>query len=183
MSALPELLVRHRPALLRYVERHAGAVQRFESPEDLVQGIHLRALEHQEGFSFQGREPFLAWLHEVARNFLNTRRAYWSALKRRPAGLLRLTQGVGTDAHGVAEPAALATGPATFAGRAEQVALAARALGLLLERDQVLVRWAGEGASTAEIAARLALSDAAAERARQRAVERFRKAHRLLQRR
>lgn len=182
MSELPELLVRFRPDLLRYVERHAGSVLRFETAEDLVQGVHLRALSYQSRFTFRGREPFLKWLYEVSRNHVATRKAHWSALKRRPRAILRLTQGAGTnpDPRGVAEPAGAGTGPSTLAGRLEEAALAVRALDLLLERDRALVRWAGEGTSAAEIAERLQISAGAAERARQRAVERFRKAYRLL---
>jgi RNA polymerase sigma factor (sigma-70 family) len=180
VSALAELLVRYRPDLVRFVERRAGSVLRFESAEDLVQGIHLNALRHGARFRYQGREPFLAWMHTVARHHIATRRAYWHALKRRPRGLLRLTRAPGTDPRGVAEPAAGATGPSTFAGRAEHVARAARALDLLLERDRQLVQWASAGTADAEIAERLGLSRAAAERARQRALGRYRKTFRLL---
>jgi len=183
VTDLAEMLVRHRPALLRYVERHAGSVLRFETSEDLVQGIHLRALEHGDRFTWRGREPFFQWLHQVARNHIGTRRAHWSALKRRPAALLRLTQEASTDPGAVVEPAVRRTGPSTLAGRLEEASLAVRALDLLLDRDRELIRWASEGASTQEVAERLALTPAAAERARQRALERYRKAFRLLQRR
>lgn len=180
-ARLPELLVRYRVDLLRFVERRAGPLLRFETPDDLVQGIHLRALEHQDRFEYRGREPFLGWLHELARNYLSKRRAHWSALKRRPAGLFRLTRAEGTG--GVAEPAGAGTGPATFAERREMLTLAVQALDLLMERDRQLVRWASRGVTTDEIAERLDLSRTSAERARQRAVERFRKAFRLLRRR
>ena len=183
MSELPQLLVRYRPDLLRFVERRAGAVLRFEAAEDLVQGIHLRALEFQAKFTYRGREPFLKWMHEVARNHIATRRAHWSALKRRPRALLRLTQASSTDPGGVAEPAGLRTGPSTLAGRLEEASAAVRALDLLLERDRKLIRFACDGLTTAEIAERLEISPSAAERARLRAVERFRKAYRLLQQR
>jgi len=180
-AGLPELLVRYRVDLLRFVERRAGPVLRFETAEDLVQGIHLRALEHESGFEYRGREPFLGWMHELARNYLARRRAHWTALKRRPAGLCRLTRAGGPG--GVAEPAGTGTGPSTFAERRELLTLAVQALDLLMERDRDLVRWASRGVTTDEIAERLQLSRTSAERARQRAVERFRKAFRLLRRR
>lgn len=180
MSALAEHLLRFRPDLLRHVERRGGAILRFETADDLVQGIHLRALEREAQYEHRGRETFLAWMYEVARNHLATRRAHWSALKRRPAGLLRFTQDLSTNPAGIAVPAARDTGPATLAGRIEDASRAVRALDLLLERDQQLVQWANEGATTAEVADRLGISSIAAERARQRALGRFRKAYRLL---
>jgi len=182
-KTLAGLLVLHRVNLLRYVERRAGRVLRFETADDLVQGIHLRALEHEANFAYRGREPFFAWLHEVARNFIATRHTHWTALKRHPAGLFRLTQAASSDPGAVLEPPVTATGPSTFASRREQLSLAVKALDLLMPRDRDLVRWASEGLTTAEIAQRLELAPTSAERARQRAIERFRKAYRLLQQR
>ena len=89
---LPELLVRFRPDLVRYTERHAGGVLRFETAEDLVQGAHLRALEYASSFDYRGREPFLKWMYEVARSHIASRRAHWAALKRSPARLLRMAR-------------------------------------------------------------------------------------------
>ena len=183
MNELPELLVEHRVALLRFVERNAGAVQRFETPDDLVQGIHLRALQHKHDFEFRGKEPFLAWMYQVARSHIKERREHWLALKRQPAGLFRLTQAATSDPGAIVEPAGSATGPSTFAARREQLTRAVQALGMLMQRDRELVRWATEGASDASIARRLDLTTAAAAKARQRAIERFRKAHRLLSQR
>jgi len=180
VSELPELLIRFRPDLLRFVERHAGPVLRFETAEDLVQGVHLRALEYGDTFTYRGREPFLKWIHEVARNHIGTRRAHWAALKRNPAALLRLTLGAGSDPGAAVEPMRPDTGPATLAGRLEQASQAVRALDLLLERDRELVRWSLDGVASREMAERLQISETAADRARQRAVERFRKAFRLL---
>jgi DNA-directed RNA polymerase specialized sigma24 family protein len=80
----------------------------------------------------------------------------------------------------VPEPAATATGPTTFASRREQLVLATKALDLLLPRDRDLVKWSGEGLSTEEQARRLDLSAEAAGRARRRALDRFRKAFRLV---
>ncbi len=180
MSELPELLIRYRPDLLRYVERHAGPVLRFETAEDLVQGVHLRALEYRATFEYRGREPFLKWVHEVARNHMHTRRAHWSALKRNPAALLRLTMGAASDPKAAAEPPRPDTGPSTLAGRLEQASTAVRALDLMLDRDRELIRWATDGVTSREMGERLQISETAADRARQRAIERFRKAFRLL---
>ncbi|MHC4339989.1 MAG: RNA polymerase sigma factor [Planctomycetota bacterium] len=182
MSDLPELLVQFRADLLRFVERHAGSLLRFETTEDLLQGIHLRALEHKGGFQFQGRERFLAWLYKVARNYLGARRVHWNALKRKPAGLFRLTQSVSSDPGAIVAPAATATGPSTFADRREQLTIAVKALAVLMPRDQQLVQWSTDGVENAEMAERLGISREAAERARLRALERFRKAHQLLSR-
>jgi len=116
----------------------------------------------------------------VARNHIGTRRAHWAALKRNPAALLRLTLGAGSDPGAAVEPMRPDTGPATLAGRLEQASQAVRALDLLLERDRELVRWSLDGVASREMAERLQISETAADRARQRAVERFRKAFRLL---
>jgi DNA-directed RNA polymerase specialized sigma24 family protein len=77
-------------------------------------------------------------------------------------------------------PADTSTGPATMADRLEQLTLATRALALLLDRDRDLVRWSCDGLPVADMAERLAISEEAAGKARQRAVERLRKAHRLV---
>ena len=58
-----------------------------------------------------------------------------------------------------------------------------KALAVLLPRDQQLVRWSSEGLDSGAMAERLGISRDAADRARLRALERFRKAHRLLARR
>ena len=180
MSApeLPELLEEFRDDLLRFAQSHAGRLVRYESPEDLLQGIHVRALERGGEFEYRGREPFLAWLYSVARSYITDRHVYWAALKRRPAALLRLTWG--DSSSGVPEPIATATGPSTFADRREQLSLAVRALALLLPRDQELVQGSSEGLSIAELAEHLEISYDAAERARLRALDRFRKAYRLI---
>jgi len=180
---LPELLVANRVPLLRHVERRGGSVLRYETADDLVQGIHLRALKYVDSFEYRGPEPFFAWLYDVARTHLKERREHWQALKRRPARLFRLTQAASSDPGAVAEPAGTGTGPSTFAARKEHLTLAVKALGMLLPRDQNLVRWSTEGLDDDEIAGRLGLEPRAAARARQRAVERFRRAYRLLDQR
>jgi len=180
VTDLPELLVQHRVHLLRFVERRAGPVLRFETADDLVQGVHLHALEHKHKFEYRGVEPFLAWLHEVARRYVGDRRDHWSALKRRPAQLFRLTQAATTGGGGVAEPAERRTGPSTFAARREQLELAVQALDMLMPRDRELVRWTSEGFDDEDIAHKLHLEPKSAARARQRALDRFRTAHQLL---
>jgi DNA-directed RNA polymerase specialized sigma24 family protein len=49
-----------------------------------------------------------------------------------------------------------------------------------MSRDRELVSWASNGLSTAEIAARLGISQEATEKARARALERLRKAFALV---
>ncbi len=179
---LSELLVRHRLEMVRYIERHAGPLLRYETAEDLWQGVCLEALRGQERFTYRGREPFFAWIHTLTRRHLRARRDHWNALKRRPGRLLRLTEGATSDPGAVVGPALQRTGPSTFAARRELLTVAVKALGCLLERDQKLVRWSSEGLPPSEQAARLGLSPAATDRARLRALERFRKAYRVLSR-
>jgi len=117
-------------------------------------------------------------IHKVARNVLADRHAHWSALRRRPARLLRLTLG-GESGAGV-DPALSATGPSTFAARRELMDIAVKALTLLREEDRRLVRWQSEGVLLKEQAERLGASYAATDSASRRAVERYRKAFRIV---
>ena len=172
-------LVEHHSGLRAYLARHAGWLLRYESGEDLWQGLQVRLLEHGKTYEYRGREAELKWLYTVARSFLNDRRKYWSRLKRGSAGLLRLTMGATPVPGAAAEPAADATGPSTFAERREDLALAVQALGALPPRDRDIVRWTSEGAETADLAARLGLTTEAARQARHRALERFRKLFRI----
>jgi RNA polymerase sigma factor (sigma-70 family) len=183
-GGMAELLVNHRPLLLSWVQREAGApLLRFESAEDLVQSIQQEALRSIQRFQWQGQEAFLGWLHQVARRHLAGRRDHWFALKRNGAAILRLTRSGGESRAGAAPGVAdTATGPATFASRREQLTLAARALALLPPRDRNLVQWAAAGASLEVQAARLGLSTDATQRARSRAIERLQKAYRLVSR-
>jgi RNA polymerase sigma factor (sigma-70 family) len=179
---LPDLLVAHRDMLVAYVTRHAGRILRHESAEDLVQAVHLRVLERRAAFEWRGEESFLAWLRAATRNHLVDRYAYWTALRRRPARLVRLlSAGDSTSGtSGAAEPPSTQTGPSTFASRREQIDVAVKALALLPDRDRDLVRWACEDVPSDEQARRLGISVEAAERARRRALERLRKTHAVI---
>jgi RNA polymerase sigma factor (sigma-70 family) len=180
--SLGDLLVAHRGDLHAHVLRHGGRLLRHESADDLVQAIHLRVLDQRASFEWRGRDSFLAFLRTIARSHLADRHAYWSALRRRPARLVRLVHASdGTqDPLAAAEPASTATGPSTFASRREQVDLALRALSLLPERDRDLVRWGLDGVPGEEQAQRLGISVEAADRARRRAVLRLRKTHAVI---
>lgn len=180
--SLDDLLARHRRELIPFVQRHGGLALRYEAVDDLIQGVHVRALERRGDFTYAGEKPFFAWLHGLARSHLTDRARYWSALKRRPASLLRLTGSrvSGSDPGAAAEPAVRRTGPSTFASRREQLTLAVKALSVLLPRDRNLVSWQCEGISLHEAAERLAISYDATQRATLRATERFQKAYRLL---
>lgn len=171
---LPSLLAEHSGELLAFVRKQGARLLVHETEEDLLQGVRLRALERAEGFRWEGREAFFGWLHAVARSYLADRAKHWSAQRRRPGALLRLT---------AADPASTATGPSTFASRREQLRLAASALATLLPRDRDLVRWSSEDMPLEEQAARLGLAYDAAKQARLRALERFRKAFELATRR
>ena len=167
---LAELLPLHRADLEAFVRRHAGRLLRFESVEDLVQGIHVRALEAD--YEHQGREPFLKWMHVLARRHLAARYAHWVALRRKPASLVRLTQAEGATATD--------TGPRTYAERREMLTLAVRAVAILRPKDRQMVQWESEGVPLKERAERLGVSYAAADSARRRALERFRKTYEFL---
>lgn len=186
MSAnrLAEFLASHADDLAAFVARHGRSLLRYESEEDLAQGVRTCALDRGGDFEYRSEKEALGWLFTVARRYLSDRRSYWAAVKRRPRRLLRLTA-FGSTAGGdaaAAEPADTATGPSTSASRREDVAMALRALAILLPRDRDLVTWYSEGVAIDDVAARLAISRDAASRAQLRALERFRKAFAVLAR-
>jgi len=180
--SLADLLQSHRDALLRFVEREASNLLRHETTEDLVQGIHLRALEAERHFEWRGEKEFLGWLAAVARQHFADRHAYWTALRRRAGKMLRLSAlATGTDA-GPAEapPRSPGPGPATLAERRDLLVRAARAIEVLYPRDRDLVRAIVEDEPLSDLARRLGVGYEAAKKARLRALTRFRKAIELL---
>jgi len=177
MTDLAELLARHRDALVRYFERNGAWLRRFEAAEDLAQGVHLHAIRHRDRFEYRGDRQFLGWLLALAGQHLADRIAHWKALKRDAGPMLRITfSGAGVD------PSAAGPGPFTHASRREQLRRAALAMDGLPPRDRELVRMMSAGAGIDTIASRLRVSPAAAQRARLRAMERFRKVYALLER-
>lgn len=185
MSGAPpidELLARHEEALAALIRRHAGvALLRFDTIEDLVQGVRHEAIRSAPSLQWRGDAAFAAWLFAIARRHLSARRDYWFARKRSPGALLRLTMtgsaGAGLDRSALADTGA---GPATFAQRRELLVQAARAATLLLPRDRQIIEWIVDGKDAREIARLLGLTDAAADKARQRALERLRQAFELV---
>lgn len=176
---LTELIVERSQDLDRLVRRYAGALLTRETIEDLAQTVRLKLLESEATFEWRGDAAFHSWLETVVRNELNARRTYWNAARRAAGHLLRITSNPGMTGGGI-QPRADATGPVSFAERRDQVDLAVRAIETLLPRDQEILEMERAGASIADIASKLALSEAAAGKARQRALERFRRAFELI---
>lgn len=174
---LAELLHRHHDDAIRFVQHEAGVVLlRFDTPEDLVQGAFCRALECYEQFEYQGDAAFRGWLKQVLRHHVIDRRDYWFAMKRNRGRLLRLTwQGVGASSAHPLDLAGSDTGPSSFAARREHLQFITRATGLLLGRDQDLVRWTAQGVTLQDVAQRLGITENAAGRARTRAMVRLKK--------
>lgn len=182
-EALRELLVKHREAMVRIAGQIGGGLLRYETAEDLVQGVQLHALHVADHFTDQGDAAFIAWIRQLIRQHIARRHQYWSSQKRDAGAMLRISVSGGSSGHSSGiDPSASRTGPATFADRREQFRLAMQALEVLSARDRAIVRLVREGRSTAEIAEALALGLAAAEKARSRAMERFRKTYALLNR-
>lgn len=180
--SISNLIIDHRIMVESIVRREAGIVLlRFESLDDLVQGVAQEAVRSTGAFQYEGYDAFVGWITVLARRFLSGRRDYWLAHKRNPGQILRLTfTGAGSIPVERRELADTATGPATFAFRREQLILATRALAMLLPRDREIVTWLADGADTREIAARLAVTLDAAEKARTRALDRLRKTFAIL---
>lgn len=179
---IAELLSRHDAGLAALIRREAGvALLRFDSIDDLLQGARAEAIRSAASLEYRGEPAFTGWLHEVARRHLSARRDYWFACKRNPGALLRLTL-TGFEGRPLprAELADTATGPVTFAQRREMLVQAARAAALLLPRDRQIVQWTIDGLDARRIGEHLGLSEAAADKARQRALERLRQAFELV---
>ncbi len=169
----------HRESLKRFVEREARGLLAHESADDLVQGVHLRALRAAEQYVHRGEREFLGFLATLARRHIADRHEHWSAMRRSAGSILRVTLSPPSQAGaGGANPAAQSAGPATFAERREQVGLAMKALDQLPERDRKLMEWHAADVPLEEIALRLGIAYDAAKHARQRALEKFRDAAR-----
>ncbi|MHC4449627.1 MAG: sigma-70 family RNA polymerase sigma factor [Planctomycetota bacterium] len=183
---LSQLLTRHRSRLVGYFERNGRSIRQHESPEDLAQGVALHALANEGYFHYQGERQFIAWMLKVARQHLSRRLVHWGAAKRDAGPMMRLTFGIETQGGGsrgaVRMPAAEGPGPATHASNLEELAIAARAVDGLPPRDREIVRMMTRDVSSSEIAENLGISPEAATKARQRAIERFRKIYTILER-
>lgn len=179
---LEAILVAEAAALARFVRREGAGLLRFESAEDLVQGVQMRALAAPHRFEFRGAEQLRGWLFTLARRHIADRRDYWSAMKRGSGRVLRLTFGgsASGDPMAARAPAAPGSGPSTIASKRELLVLAARAIAILPPRDRQLVKWMSESVALDEQASRLGISYEATQRAGLRAVERFKKAWRLV---
>ena len=82
VRSLSALLIANEPFLLHLVRNEASGLLRFESVEDLAQGVFVRALKEAEGFEYRGQRKFLAWLRTFARRHIADRHDYWSAMRR-----------------------------------------------------------------------------------------------------
>jgi RNA polymerase sigma factor (sigma-70 family) len=182
--AIDELLTRHAGLIGHIVTREAGvALLRFDQADDLVQGARQEVIRAAGSLEWRGEEAFKGWLATIVRRHLAARRDYWFACKRNPGALLRLTfSGDDGGRRERADLAASGVGPASFAQRREMLTLITKAVAMLLPRDRELVAMTAQGMSAAEVAGRVGLTVEAADRARQRALERLRKAFVLLSR-
>ena len=184
IPSMAELLGQCRDDLRRWVESHASGLLKHEETEDVVQGIHMRALTKVEHFQYQGDPQFFGWLIAVGRQYVADRHDYWSALRRQAGKILRVTvSGNSPTSTSIGiDPRSDSTGPGTFTERRELVEIAVRAASLLIDRDRQIVGYLADGLPNAEIAAQLGVSYDAAERAKRRAIERFRKTFELVRR-
>lgn len=176
-------LARCEPALRALLRREAGTtLLRFDSLEDLLQGVHAEAVRSGDAFEYRSEPEFIGWLFTIARRHVMARREYWFAGKRRHGAILRLTFSAGSGQIERRELADSATGPGTFAFRREQLLLATRAAAMLLPRDREIVHALVDGVTAPELSQRLGITVDAAEKAKVRAIERLRRAFELLSR-
>jgi RNA polymerase sigma factor (sigma-70 family) len=179
---LGSLLVSHIEFLEGFIKKHGRLILLHESIEDLVQGASLHVLRSSNRFEYRGELAFLGWLARLARQHLANRARYWKVRRRHAGALLREVpawNGELSSDSGL-QPADSRTGPSTRASRKEIMALGARALAMLLDRDQAILEMVVAGQGIGEIAAGLGISYDAAERARSRALARFQRTLLLL---
>lgn len=170
---LEEALTFHRPSLLRFVEREARGLLDRESAEDLVQGIHVRALRAASSYDHVDERGFLNWIATLARRHIADRHEHWVALRRAAPGALHITQTWAGSGGGVV-PMASSLSPGSKVARKEDLERAAAALDRLEPRDRALIEMMVADVELEEIAKRLGIGYEAAKKARQRAVERLR---------
>lgn len=170
------LIDRHRPALLHFIERSAATLLRLESAEDLAHGIVVMALQSASPIEIRSDEEFFGWLIFLAKQYFTKRRAYWCALRRGGGVALRLSSSDTDSRSGSSvRPAISQSGPSTVAARREHLSLAMRALNVLYPRDRHIIQWLSEDLSIAEMATRRGEDYETTKKARQRAIERFRR--------
>ncbi|MFN0205833.1 MAG: RNA polymerase sigma factor [Planctomycetota bacterium] len=180
-NRLENLLDRHRKSIERIVEKEGSGLLKYESAEDLVQGVLLRAIAGEKHFLYIGEAEFIQWITTLAKQQIADRYQYWTALRRRAGRVLRLAESISVSSgESAVTPAASQTGPSTFASRRELAELALRALAALFPKDQEIVKATIDGASVEELASKLDISYEAAKKSRQRALERFRKTFEII---
>lgn len=179
---LDERLEQQRGWLTGWLAREASGLLRFEDLDDLAQGVFARALGAAEDFRWRDLPSFRAWLVTLARRQVADRHDHWRALKRGAGRVVRLTlsERSAEDTAAAVAPPSTGAGPRTFAEGREQLVLVVQALDTLPERDRLLVRWNSQGLGVKEMAKRLELGHDATQRAAHRALERLRKAYRVL---
>ncbi len=176
MTELGALLVRHEGTLRFFIRKHAGLrLLRYESVDDLAQGVVCKALQLGERFTYEGDQAFVAWLQCVTRNFIGNRVDYWRAARRDTTRVVRLLEAESQEL----DPTSSITSPSSRAARKEQLIRVTRAMAGLPERDRALVLMAARGLTTSEIGRQLGLQPDSAKKARQRALKRLVKICRL----
>ncbi len=174
---LEELLVQYQAQLAGFVRKQLGVrLRRFETVEDLVQGVICDALRHRERFVYQGGAPFQAWLQRVARHYLINRAAYWAALRRDSRRLIRFVE---RESHAF-DPPDTATSPSSLAARREQIVLLVRAISKLRPRDREVLELLSAGSDIEDLGNKLGVSYQAAKQARLRAIDRVHKLYKLM---
>ncbi len=169
-----------RPRLMAFLNKEASGLLRFESLDDIYQAVQLRALESARGFSDQGEEAFTGRLITLARRTIADRNDYWRAIKRDCGRLLRLSWSSSSGGTGGSRVVASSPGPSTWASRRELLILASRALAILGERDRDLIAGEMAGRPLSKVAESLEISNDAARKTRDRALERLRKTFQIL---
>ena len=180
---LRSLLVSHAAEVTAMVNKRAQALLRFEDLDDVAQGVRAFALESAHSFAYEGQLEFTGWLGTVVRSSVANRLRYWRALKRRAPCLLRITTSDSSvnDAFPAVNPACTGSAPSQFLADSERLDIALKAVRLLLRRDQEIIRGVVEGWQLDDFGKKLDLGYVASQRARLRALDRFRQIYERLE--
>ncbi len=153
-AAAERVVARWAPSIEQYLRRHAGVgLLRVESASDLAQSVCREALDRigRGALEYRGEAPLRQWLYGAADLKIKNRRRYYGADGRDPG---RVATG---DVERV--PADDPT-PSVALGRHETQEAFQAALTNLSERDRRVVElFHFEGATHAEIAARLGIEE------------------------
>jgi len=173
-QALGQLLTRHQPYLLRFIELRLDQRLRVRlDPADVVQDAQMQAVKRLPRYLEQQAMPFRLWLRQLAGDrLLNLRRDHIGAARRSLAREVALPEDSAAQLAG--RLLTSSSSPSQRLSRQELAQRVREAMARLSESDhEVLLLRHFEGLSNAEVGALLGLTPSAVSKRYGRAVLRL----------